>query len=187
MSEQSSGLVGSNDRNGAANGTASGQPLDTSGVAAVNDIAGGDKPKRAGGWPKGKPRSGNNGSDSAGSGSGGSSASSARTSGKKTEALDLSGIEAALVGIHAGIAMLTKNPIWEMQEAEAASVAKATANVARHYPKLAGHEKLVDWIMLIQTVGMIYGPRFYLSMPEKKAETKTAPPSNLTVFPSGAL
>jgi hypothetical protein len=84
--------------------------------------------------------------------------------------------------------MLTKNPVWEMKPDEAASVAKATANVARHYPQLAGHEKLVDWVMLIQTIGMVYGPRVYLSMPDAKEKAKppSAPASNLTMFP-GAL
>jgi len=81
--------------------------------------------------------------------------------------------------------MLTKNPVWEMPATEAEGIAKATANVARHYPKLAGHEKLVDWIMLIQVVGMAYGPRFYLSMPDKKdaPKTTTQPPSAVFPFP----
>jgi len=84
--------------------------------------------------------------------------------------------------------MLTKNDDWNMSENEAASIAKATANVARHYPKLAGHEKLVDWIMLIQVLGMTYGPRIYLSMPDKEKSKPPASPSgpNLTQFPGAA-
>lgn len=77
--------------------------------------------------------------------------------------------------------MLTKNPVWEMPASEAESLAKATANVARHYPKLAGHEKLVDWVMLIQTIGMAYGTRIYLSMPDKPA-AKPAPAPNVMPF-----
>lgn len=82
--------------------------------------------------------------------------------------------------------MLTKNPVWEMPSSEAESVAKAVTNVARHYPKLAGHEKLVDWVMLIQTLGMVYGPRIYLSMPDKKEPPKPVQTPNLTVYPLGA-
>jgi hypothetical protein len=62
---------------------------------------------------------------------------------------------------------------------EASALAKATANVARHYPALAGHEKLIDWVMLIQAVGIAYGTRVYLSMPEKPKQDK--PPA--TVYP----
>lgn len=191
MSQQSGGPVGSHDGNGVATGNGPGGAIDPASVAPVDSLASSGGPKRAGGWPKGKPRggSGNDGRDSAGSGNGGSSSAGTGKTGKKTEALDLSGIEAALVGIHAGLAALTKNPAWEMDNKEAESVGKAVANVARHYPKLAGHEKLVDWVMLIQTLGMVYGTRIYLSMPEKKASPKqeaSAPSGNLHLFQPGA-
>lgn len=72
-----------------------------------------------------------------------------------------------MTGIHAGIAILTGKEHWALAPDEAASIAKATENVARHYPALAGHDKLIDWVMLLQTLGMVYGTRVYLSMPDK--------------------
>lgn len=180
MSQQSGGTVGSNDSvRDNASGNARGA-IDTASVAAVADLADAG-PKRRGGWPAGKPRSGTGSGAAAGTPSPDKSGSAGKS--RQKEALDLSGIEAALVGIHAGLAMLTKNPVWEMPATEAEGIAKATANVARHYPKLAGHEKLVDWIMLIQVVGMAYGPRFYLSMPDKKEAPKTTTQPQSAVFP----
>lgn len=78
---------------------------------------------------------------------------------------------------------MTKNPVWEISSEEAGALAKAAGNVAKHYPKLAGHEKLIDWAMLIQTIGVTYGTRIYLSMPEKKPEPKQ-PPANVSQFPT---
>lgn len=178
MSEQSSSPVGSPSGDDKRHGGNAGPAIDTASVAAVADLA--DGGKRRGGWPKGKPRTG---SDSGGSAAAGSpdAGSSGPRKAKEKIPVDLSGIEAALVGIHAGIAMLTKNPVWEMPASEAEGIAKATANVARHYPKLASHEKLIDWIMLIQVVGMAYGPRLYLSIPEKKEPEKK--PTNVAPFP----
>lgn len=184
MSGEPSGNAASVSGDGASTGTNGGAAVDTNNVAPVSDLAGADKPKRRGGWPAGKPRGTGGGSDnhSAGGGASAGSASGGRKTAAQKETLDLSGIEAALVGIHAGLAMLTKNPVWEMPKQEAESVAKAVANVARHYPKLAGHEKLVDWVMLIQALGMAYGTRIYLTMPDKKAEKKE-PPKNVSLFP----
>jgi hypothetical protein len=57
----------------------------------------------------------------------------------------------------------------------------------RHYPSLAGHEKLADWAMLIQALAVTYGTRIYLSMPDKPKE-KPAPkpaPSNVAPFNGG--
>lgn len=62
-----------------------------------------------------------------------------------------------------GIAMMTKHKHWELEEQEADAIAKSVANVARHYPKVAGSQKLVDWAMLVQTVGFMYVPRAMMS------------------------
>ena len=87
--------------------------------------------------------------------------------------------------------MLTKQEHWTITQAEAESTAKAVGNVARHYPSIAGHEKLVDWVMLIQTIGFVYGSRIYLSMPEKKQPPPTgqpvaSPSGGVHLFPMGA-
>lgn len=71
----------------------------------------------------------------------------------------MTGISGALAGIHLGIAMLTQQPHWNIDEQEAEAMAKAVANVARHYPKVAGSQKLIDWTMLIGALGMAYVPR----------------------------
>jgi hypothetical protein len=55
--------------------------------------------------------------------------------------------------------MLTKMPHWAIDEQEAETMAKSVANVARHYPKVASSQKLVDWTMLIGALGMAYVPR----------------------------
>ena len=176
MSGKSSGNGGGD---AISNGSAiadDGITIDTTIVDPVDSLENGGK--RRGGWPKGKPRTGDRGD---GAGSGTAKPTDARPARAKAEkvSLDLSGIEAALVGIHAGIAALTGNDVWAMPQDEASALAKATANVARHYPALAGHEKLIDWVMLIQAVGIAYGTRIYLTMPEKpKPESKPA-----TVYP----
>jgi hypothetical protein len=71
----------------------------------------------------------------------------------------LSGISGALAGIHLGIAMMTKMDHWMLKDDEAEAMAKSVVNVARHYPKVASSQKLVDWSMLIGALGMIYVPR----------------------------
>lgn len=75
----------------------------------------------------------------------------------------MSGIAGALAGIHLGIALMTKHEHWAIEEAEADAMAKSVANVARHYPKVAGSQKLIDWAMLASTVGMMYVPRIMVS------------------------
>lgn len=178
MHEQS---IGTDGNVGSDDGTIVGNsgPVDTAGTAPVDSVAGGKR--GGGGWPKGRPRKpAGSGSDGVPSGSGSSNRGSARsgTQAKEKAPLDLSGIENALIGIHIGIATLTSNEIWTLQPAEAKSAAQAVKNVARHYPNLAGHEKLVDWVMLIQTLGMMYGPRLYLSIPEKTKKKPATPPQD---------
>lgn len=146
--ERSGGGIG----DGADIGHGESGPVDT---ATIPDA----EPPKRGGWPKGKSRagSGNKGGDT---GTGGTGGNTARTSQKEKAApLDLSGISAALVGIHLGIAAMTKHDHWQMDEREADTIAKSIANVARHYPTIAKSQKLVDWAMLIQTVGILYVPR----------------------------
>lgn len=59
--------------------------------------------------------------------------------------------------------MLTKHEHWQLEEQEADAISKSVANVARHYPKVASSQKLVDWAMLVQTVGFMYVPRVMMS------------------------
>lgn len=73
--------------------------------------------------------------------------------------MDLSGIAGAIVGIHLGIAALSKMPHWALDESEAEAIASSVVNVARHYPKVASSQKLVDWTMLLGALGVAYVPR----------------------------
>jgi hypothetical protein len=69
-----------------------------------------------------------------------------------------------------------------LTEEEAANIATATKNVARHYPSLVASEKILDWTMLLWALGSTYGMRVYLSMPEKK-KAKSSDVSNTVTFP----
>ena len=178
MSGQSENDGGSHDDTVNDSGNSSGA-VDSAAIPAVDDVAG----KRRGGWPKGKPRARrDSGSGNAGSAASGTAARKPAARAQET-ALSLAGIEGALTGIHIALATLTGNEIWALQPAEASNIAKAAENVAKHYPNLAGHEKLVDWIMLIQALGMVYGPRLYLSIPKKE---KRKPPAEATAPKSAA-
>lgn len=55
--------------------------------------------------------------------------------------------------------MITKMDHWQIGDDEAEAMAKSVANVARHYPKVASSQKLIDWTMLIGSLGMVYVPR----------------------------
>lgn len=127
-----------------------GVAIDTSTAADV------EPPKRKGGWPAGKPRTGSSGNSRSGGNTG--TGTSARAQKEKAQ-LDLSGIAGALAGIHLGIAMITKMDHWQIGDDEAEAMAKSVANVARHYPKVASSQKLIDWTMLIGSLGMVYVPR----------------------------
>lgn len=77
-----------------------------------------------------------------------------------------------------GVAMMTKMDHWGMDESEADAVAKSVVNVARHYPKVAASQKLVDWAMLIQALGVAYVPRVIMTkqaLEEKRRNADVAP------------
>jgi hypothetical protein len=182
VSEQSSGTIPGDDGNGSGTVGDKGSAIDPASIAPTADA-----PAGRGGWPKGKPRGTK---PAAGGGTAGPAPAgkpAGKTAPQKELALSTDGISALLIGIHTGIVALTKNSVWEIQTQEAEALAKATANVARHYPSLAGHEKLADWAMLIQALAVTYGTRIYLSIPDKPKE-KPAPkpaPSNVAPFRDG--
>lgn len=68
--------------------------------------------------------------------------------------------------------MLTGADHWALEQTEAHSAAKAIENVARHYPNVAASQKIVDFVMLIQALGFVYGPRIMVSMDLKKEREK---------------
>lgn len=83
--------------------------------------------------------------------------------------LDIGGIEAILLSVHSALAVLLKNPKLNLTEDEAKQLAKASANVARHYdvPVTA---KVMDWTTLIVVCASIYPQRFK----KDKAKDKTS-------------
>lgn len=83
--------------------------------------------------------------------------------------LDLGGIEAILLSIHTALAALTKNPKLCLTEAEAKDLAKASANVARHY-NVPVTAKVMDWTTLIVVCAAIYPQRFKKDKVKDKAQ-----------------
>jgi hypothetical protein len=78
-------------------------------------------------------------------------------SGPRTKTLDLSGIEGVLHSIFLVLAVKAGNH-WELSEDEATQVARAIANVARHYA-VARTQKAADWFQLIVIVAVLAFPR----------------------------
>lgn len=182
MAKHNLGSVGSDTGpdHGVGVGVGETGPVDTN---AVGDAP---APKR-GGWPKGKSRGdtnrNNGGSGSASNGT----ARTARTQ-EKASQLDLSGIAGALVGIHMALAAIANVPELVMDDQEAENIAKSVVNVARHYPKVAGSQKLIDWSMLVGALGMAYVPRIMMVRDRLKkngakqndsAENKMAPAARM--------
>ena len=64
-----------------------------------------------------------------------------------------------LLAVHNGLAAVTGAPEFAIDQEEAEGLAKAAANVARHYntPKMA--QKTIDWLTLGSTLGAVYGTR----------------------------
>lgn len=163
------------DTGGSDSGNGVGDGADGRGIAASAIDASAAEPGIA---PKRKyTKRGNGGSagtDAAGSETG-------RSRAQKTP-LDLSGIESALTGIHAGIAAFTHQPHWAIDAAESKMLATGVANVARHYPQFAASQKIVDWAMLFQALAAVYGTRAYLTIQERNVKAKAAKPQSAQVL-----
>lgn len=56
------------------------------------------------------------------------------------------------------LAAIAKVPELELDQSEADALARAVANVARHY-NLKASSKAVDWTGLIMCIGTVYGSR----------------------------
>lgn len=132
---------------------------------------------------------GNSGSDS-----GGSAESGPKRRGRKpgtknraktdTASLDVQGISALLFSIHLGVSAIAKAPELALDQEESDKLAKATANVARHYG-IAASAKVLDWAALFATLGAVYGPRIILINMRTRSE-RTQNPSTATATPSPA-
>lgn len=168
--ERAGGNAGSNG-NGAGERErpvdSAGKPFLVSAIDTVDAEPGSAEPIRRG---RGRPRKSDDNRGSAGGSSAGGNAARANRPKKEGVVLDLSGIENALIGLHAGIAMFTRNEDWLLSDEEGRAAGSAIGNVARHYPAVAGSQKIVDWVMLIQTLGFMYGPRVMSEVSKRKAK-----------------
>lgn len=79
---------------------------------------------------------------------------------------------------HQMLHTITQSVMFDIDEDEAEKLAKGVANVTRHYdvPRMA--QKTVDWIMLIQTCGALYGPRLMAMRLDRAARNAKPAPSS---------
>lgn len=92
--------------------------------------------------------------------------------------LDLGSFKDILFSTHAMLAAIVSAPNIAIDESEAETLAKAIANVSRHYDVPTMAQQTVDWIMLIQAGGAIYGPRLIAWKMDRAARrAKPAPQS----------
>lgn len=134
------------------------------------------------GKPRGpyKPRAG-----------GGDAGSAARTAGaartapkeKVSRSVDLSGLEALLLGVHSGISAMLKSDVWELEEEEAKSLAVAASRVAAHYD-MGGSQKMIDWGMLLTTLGSVYGTRIMAASIDSKTKRKEQTQNGIQLVPA---
>lgn len=90
--------------------------------------------------------------------------------------LSVSGVEKILYAMHMGVASLTKTPELMLDQAEATLLAGAITEVSKHYDMLDKvSDKAVAWVGLIQTVGVIYGPRALVIAGKRKKRSEEPP------------
>lgn len=103
----------------------------------------------------------------------------------KTLPLNVTGLEKLLVGIHTGLAVVSRRTEWALDttpsdafdgKSESAYYATACADVAKHYGGELFDQKTVDWLNLIQCLALIYGSRIIaIRMTPKIAPKPKAP------------
>ena len=103
---------------------------------------------------------------------GSSNSSRSGNSGRAGEASYKAGVDTlatCLMIVHAGIASVSKTPELALEEDEADSLAKATANVLQEFD-IAPNPKVQAVVGLVVTSGTIYGSKIYLIRERKKEE-----------------
>lgn len=71
--------------------------------------------------------------------------------------------------MHLGIASATKTPELSLDESEAESLAKATANVLEQFD-IRPDPKIEAVVGLVTTASVIYGSKYYMIRQRKKEE-----------------
>lgn len=117
---------------------------------------------------RGRPRKdGSDGADRNNASEKGSGTGQAKSQGRK--ALDVDLFASQLVGVHKMLAAITKNPLWEISDKEAKTLAEALKNImAFHSINIA--PQYLAYFQLMAAVATIYGPRLALVMAANKAE-----------------
>lgn len=90
-----------------------------------------------------------------------------------TVSLELGTFKDLLFSTHAMLHSLTKSVLFEIDNDDAEKLAKAVANVTRHYDLPGMSQKTLDHIVLIQACGAIYGPRL-MAMKLERIEARNA-------------
>lgn len=92
--------------------------------------------------------------------------------------LEIGSFKDILYSTHAMIASIASAPGVAIDDDEAEKLAKAIGNVTRHYEVPSMAQSTLDWIMLIQACGAVYGPRLLAWKMERAARrVKPAPQS----------
>ena len=121
----------------------------------------GERPRRKGGWPKGRKRTGQQ-----------STGNAARE--EKRQPIHLaSGWDKIFFSSHLMLATLLSVPELELTQAESETLADAVKQVTSFYDFEAS-EKAIAWTNLMTALGTIYGPRIVVIIRRKPAKPATA-------------
>lgn len=95
------------------------------------------------------------------------------TAKKAISSLDLSAFSGLLVGFHS-ILETNIGPEWQMSEPEANGIAKASANVLRHY-NIEATQKAIDYAALAAILSQSYGIRLAATVMRNRAAASARP------------
>lgn len=87
------------------------------------------------------------------------------------------------MGVHSGISAMLKSDVWELEEDEAKSLATAASRVAAHYD-MGGSQKMIDWGMLLTTLGSVYGTRIMAASINSKSKQKEQTSNAIQLVPA---
>jgi hypothetical protein len=102
--------------------------------------------------------------------------------------VDLKGLEGILLSIHVTLAALTGTPEFALEEKEAAEMARALGQVARHYNIPAVAPYIMDHVSLVIVLAAVYGKR-YTAVKLRQAASKARPVNegNVRSWPFGPV
>lgn len=98
--------------------------------------------------------------------------------------LDAATLAPKIQGLHAMLAVLTKQPVFAISEVEAQMLAASLADVSKHYD-ISANSKTMSLVSLVAVAGMIYVPRVVALAPKPKVRSAVAPamPENIVPTP----